>query len=282
MRQLGIYMSNLSWDHPRFDRPPVIETSFSIDFAKIERWQIPYFGLYWSTIRDRYPKLNVQSAIPSQIEDFDNYLSPSTPFTVDLDEHAPVRCWFYNENETQLVQIQRDRFIFNWKRGLSNEVYPHYENMRPTVRSEWQGLREFVLQHQLGTLQARQCEVNYINHIEKGVGWDDYSQIDQVFPGWFTHTKSSTDFFPEVIDISLRYVVPHIKARLYVRAQSAIRNVDHKEVIQLSLTMRGKPESPDTDVIFNWFDDAQEYVAQTFLKLTSESVHALWGKRENK
>ena len=61
-------MSDSPWVHPRFDRPPVVETAFSIEFTPLERWLVPHFGLYWENDPDTLSQLNVHGAIPSQIE----------------------------------------------------------------------------------------------------------------------------------------------------------------------------------------------------------------------
>src|SRR5438270_926510 len=104
-------MADHAWVHPRFDRPPIIETAFSIEFTPLARWQIPFFGLYWATIRDRYPKLNVHSPLHSQIEDLDGVPAPKN-LMLDFRTEPEARCWFYNETETQLIQVQKNRFIF--------------------------------------------------------------------------------------------------------------------------------------------------------------------------
>jgi hypothetical protein len=128
-----IVMAVSNWVHPTFENPPVIETAFSFEFAPLERWKVPHFGLYWETIRDRYPKLDVRSALPSQIEDLDEPPIPPKPVSFGIIDISPVRRWFYNETETQLIQTQNNRFIFNWKRGVAEEPYPHYRNIRPVI-----------------------------------------------------------------------------------------------------------------------------------------------------
>jgi len=271
-------MAGSTWVHPRFERPPVIETAFSFEFSPLPGWKIPFFGLYWNEIQGRYPKLDVHSAIPSQIEEFDEQPFPKS-IRLGITTTPPVRCWFYNDPETQLIQVQSDRFIFNWKRGLSEEPYPHYENIRPIMVDEWDRFVDFVSKHHLGSIHIQQCEVTYINHIEKGVGWKDYSELGKVFPSWAGRSNTGHLPIPEDIEIGVRYLMPERRGRLNVRAQPAIRNADLKEIIQLTLTARGRPLSSESTEIFDWLDFAQEFTARSFLDFTSEGMHALWGMR---
>ena len=83
-----------------------------------------------------------------------------------LPGRLPSRLWFYNEAETELVQVQPDRFIFNWKRGLVAAAYPHYEKIRPSFEAQSAHFREFVTSNGLGEIEIKQCEITYINHIE--------------------------------------------------------------------------------------------------------------------
>lgn len=271
-------MGDSKWPHPRFDSPPVIETAFSFQFSPLPDWKIPHFGLYWETIRDRYPKLDVHSAIPSQIEEMEEPPAPKS-LRVGFTSTPPVRCWFYNDPESLLIQVQNDRFVFNWKRGLSGEPYPHYDAIRPVIVDEWDRFVSFVNENRLGSVHIQKCEVTYINHIEKGVGWKDYGQLGDVLPVWAGRINADHLPAPEDVEINVRYLIPDRRGRLYVHAQPAIRNADMKEIIQLTLTARGRPQTSERAGILDWLDFGQEFVARSFLAFTSERMHALWGLR---
>jgi uncharacterized protein (TIGR04255 family) len=268
--------------HPRFDKPPVIETVFSIEFAPLSEWTIPYFGLYWSTIRDRYPKHNVQPLVISQIENLSERVAPQKPVEITISEGpaALVRCWFFNEPETELVQIQRDRFIFNWKKGLVDQPYPHYDVIRPALIREWNHFEDFVDRNKLGKKEIRQCEVIYINHIDLGVGWKSYGELNSVLAPWSGATSGCLLENPEDIEIGARYRLPEGRGRMHIKAQPAIRNIDHKEIIQLTLTARGRPASSGPSSALDWFDFVQPLVAQSFADFTTPKMHAIWGRRD--
>src|SRR5208283_3616134 len=107
-------MNRTPQTHSRFEHPPVIETVFDIHFQPLQGWEIPFFGLYWATIRDRYPKFKVVPPLDSRIEDPSKGLQPSGVFVNFRAGLSLARCWFFNETETQLSQVQGDRFILNW------------------------------------------------------------------------------------------------------------------------------------------------------------------------
>ena len=250
-------MPETNWVHPEFDNPPVVETVFDIEFVPLAGWQIPHFGIYWQTIRDRYPKLSVQAALASQTEPFGQRRSFQPSITFDVLSHPPVRCWFFNESETQLVQIQNNRFIFNWKRGLNHKPYPRYANIRPVIADEWQRFQAFVAAQELGLIQIRQCEVSYHNHLEKGFGWNSYEDLSEVFPIWAGSTREGFLHDPEDVEFGIRYLMPEEMGRLHIRVQPAIRNDDLKEIIQLTLAAHGRPKVEEPAQLFDWIDSAR-------------------------
>ena len=119
-------MVDQSRTHPHFANPPVQETAFGIEFAPLQKWQVPFVGLFWQRVRNRYPAFRVLPSLPSVVEDLSGrpQASPGLSFNV-VAEVPPVRCWFLTEDETRLIQVQQDRFIFNWKRGRVDAPYPH-------------------------------------------------------------------------------------------------------------------------------------------------------------
>lgn len=273
---------NRSRSHPRFERPPVVETVFSIEFAPLPRWEVPFFGLYWSTIRERFPRCSTQPPLLSQVENLSDEPPPHQPLAFMFSPTSPtVRCWFFNEPETELIQVQKDRFIYNWKRGTIHQDYPHYERIRPLLSREWNHFAEFLTNNELGQTEIRQCEVTYVNHIEMGIGWRDYGELNSVIAPWSGVKRESLLRSPEDVEISARYRLPDGRGRLYIRAQPAIRATDRKEILQLTLTARGRPISSESGRVFDWFDVTQPSVVQSFVDFTSDEMHSLWGRTED-
>ena len=49
------------------------------------------------------------------------------------------RSWLVNQEGTNLLQVQEDRFLFNWKRTEAQPDYPSYENVISAFRTHWAG-----------------------------------------------------------------------------------------------------------------------------------------------
>lgn len=261
-------MSNTNRTFPDFDDPPVVETVLGVEFAPLEKWGIPHFGLFWHEIKAEYSHFEIQPP-----------LGPVTDFEIDWLK-MPVRCWFYDESQTKLLQIQNSRFLYNWRKYFSKTEYPRYENTRTIFESQWIKFCSFLTSNQIAAPNVQRCEITYVNHIEKGYGWETIADLPNIFP--LLTNISSTDFLPapDVLAMNISYSMPENQGRLNIQVLPGIRQEDGKEILQFQLTAVGNPNSSELREILNWFDFAREYLIKSFVDFTSVKMHEIWKKKE--
>ena len=260
-----------------FENPPVVETVMGLQFAPLPGWNIVHFGLLWNLIRDEYPRFQVQPPIGSEIElKFDVSAANAPVPSVEM-SGWPVRCWFFDRSETRLIQIQSNCFIHNWRKTTATKNYEHYEVIKPIFSCEWNRFVDFLKRNEIAAPEVWQCEVTYVNHLERGVGWDSFSDLPSVLPSW--SGQASGDFLPkpEVVFLNVGYPMPNNSGRLQIVAQPAIRQSDGKEVLQLTLTARGQPKSSAHEDLLKWLDLGHEWVVRGFKDFTSRKMHGVWG-----
>jgi uncharacterized protein (TIGR04255 family) len=268
---------------PEFDAPPVTEVALSVEFLPLANWRSPHAGRYWSRISAEYPKTEELPPLPSQIEKFGEELQQaqvSGPRLQFMDPNA-TRFWFIGDPGTRLIQVQRDRFVINWRKVTADEAYPRYEKeIRPRFEREWSQFKEFVYESRLGTIDVQQCEVTYVNFIPRGDGWETFTQAFALFSYW--SGRGSEGFLPEPesLNLSGSFVMPNESGRLHFSAQRAIRQADERDGLQAQLSARGRPaSSADADVLA-WMDLGREWIVRGFTDLTSREAHKLWGRRQ--
>lgn len=264
---------------PDFTDPPVIETVLGVQFAPLELFSIPHLGLYWAKIRSVYPTCEVQPPLDPAFEEFEIQPRGDPGIGIKFDPVPSPRCWFIDETSTRLIQVQRDRFIQNWRKVTGDEVYPRYETLRPSFEREWQRFCDFLNQENMGMPEVNQCEVTYVNHIELGKGWHSFGELRRVIASW--SGASSGDFLPEpeMVRLNTTYQMPDKKGRLRIIMQPIIRRRDAKEVLQLNLTARGRPRSFRSDDILDWMDMGREWIVRGFTDFTTEEMHRIWGRK---
>lgn len=263
---------------PEFGAPPVVETVLGVEFAPLGPWGIPHFGLFWHGIRGEFDRFEVQPHLSSQIEQFGDERGQPPPMFIDL-LPPQVRCWFISRDDKTLIQVQNSRFMLNWRKGDGQTAYPRYEQtVRPRFVSAWQSFSTFVKDHELGDIAVAQCEVTYVNHLEIGVGWKDATDIGEVFPMWAGKTLGEFLPPPERVHFGANYLLPGSLGRLRVTMQPAFRSSDGSEILQLTLTARGRPQSSSQSDVINWLDLGREWVVRGFADITSPKMHSIWNR----
>jgi len=262
---------------PKYAAPPVVETVLGVEFAQLEKWGIPYFGVLWGRIKDQFPKFEVKFPLASQIEDFGKPKLPTQTPAVQFMTEPDVRCWFIGGDDRTLIQVQRNRFTHNWRKTGPADAYPHYDgSVRPAFQRAWRVFLDFVNEYQLGDVSVLQCEVTYINHLDVGQVLNSACGLQEVFPCWSGKTSGSFLPAPENVGFDVTYQMPNHEGRLRVSMKPAIRNQDGQEILQLTLTARGKPKGSDADSVLAWLDKGREWVVRGFTDFTSEKMHRLW------
>ncbi len=254
---------------PDFENPPAVETLMGVHFAPIEKWRGPYFGLFWSRIKKDYPRVELQPPI----------VAAPTPELIVSGMELPLRCWFFNQDETRLIQLQNNLFLHNWRKVGPSGKYLHYDDLRPLFEKEWQGFRNFLEDEALGAPGVQFCEVTYVNHIDRGSGWETFAELSELFPNWSPKTSENYLPSPELVAINASYALKGIEGRLQIIAQPAVRQTDAKETIQLTVTVRCKPSSSSNEEIYRCLDEARKWVVLGFTDFTSPRMHRIWGRK---
>lgn len=265
---------------PDFERPPVTEVAFSIEFSALEKWNSSHGALYWSTVQSDYPLLEAHPPLFPTVESFDNDSSKfqAVPQFQYMKSDS-ARTWLVGNPDTWLVQVQRDRFVLNWRKREGGGVYPRYEAvMRPRLQKEWARFKSFVAAHSLGEISAKLCEVTYVNDIRRGDGWEQVSDAVSLLSAFAE--KSENAYLPELetLNVSGSYRFTNPPGRLHFSTQHLLRQSDGCEVMQLQLISRGVPVTSEDNDVFSSIDVGRERVVCGFADLTSKRAHELWGK----
>lgn len=273
-----------TFDGPRpdFGNPPVTEVVLSLQFEPLADYTILHHGLLWDRFREQYPVTAFKPPLPPVIESFGTTGQNHT-FTFKIGENPEVpRCWFENKKGTELIQIQPDRFIFNWKSGESHAPYPRYEKVRRKFRRHFKIFETVLRKNGVGKVVPNQCEVTYVNDIESGEGC---GQLNRVFSNW--SGRFSDRFLKKPEDAQFRFsqVIYSVErepiGRLHIATETLNRTGDNAQpVFKMVVTARGAPPEPNNSAVIKYFDMAREYVVRGFASATTPAMHKIWERND--
>ncbi len=270
---------------PDFDNPPLTEVALSVQFEPLEQLRTPQIGLLWAEFRSRFPVTEEHAPLDPVVERFGVPRTAGPEVRLQMLESPPLpRVWFVNPTGTELVQVQKDRFIHNWRKSDKDDKYPRYEPIRDTFRSELETFRAILTREQFGDLSINQCEVTYVNHIVAGDGWKAHGELGNVLTVFSAAYSDSNLAEPEDVRLGMRYVLRNEQneplGRLHVSVQSVFRRSDSQPMIALALTARVRPASDQLDDSIRCLDFGRDAIVRAFASITTPEMHKIWGRKD--
>jgi uncharacterized protein (TIGR04255 family) len=256
---------------PKYESPPVVEVVCGVLFAPIPAFTLPYLGRFWSHLPSDFTETAEVDPLAPAIELLGDQ---HTPLTLDVSVLRVPRVWFINQTGDQVVQIQRDRFLCNWRRVAPEHAYPSFDWVKERFHERLSVFQDFVRTSFAAVPAIRQYELNYINHIP-AEAWGAMSAIGHVLPdiAWRSHERFLPS--PERLEAQFSFLLPGGAGRLHARIQNALRQVDRAPVLVLEMTARGFLEDRES-----WFALAHEWIVRGFADLTgSEVQEGLWRRK---
>jgi uncharacterized protein (TIGR04255 family) len=262
---------------PEFEKPPIVEVALGVQFSPLSALRTVHLGLLWSMFRKDFPRTEDQPPLARAIERFDK---PDLPlFRI---EPAPLtpRSWFLSKDGSELVQVQQDRFVHNWRKMGSNTAYPRYRNLREKFAENLRTFESFAKAEQLGEFKPDQCELTYVDHIESGEVWKDFTQVDAVIRSWQPPKTDVKELVHENVTLEINHLIlgkdGKPRGRLHIRVAPVYRMSDHAPILSLEFLARGAPLAPGINGILGFLDLAHDCTLGVFTTMTTTAIQKSW------
>lgn len=278
-------MNDRSESLPSFSDPPVVEVLLGVQFERLQGFQSIHTGPLWDTFRADFPLVQEHPQLAPTYETFGTKpigAGTTLQFSLQSPSITP-RLWFLNEEHTELVQFQPDRFIHNWRKIQIGDSYPRYEAIRARYDEELNALQRFLSDHQLGELRPNQCEVTYVNHIVSDEISDIGAKPHSVFR--FIRNEFASLVFDGIENTSfeVRFVLStegdRPIGRLYATAQPGLSR-EGKPMIALTMSAKGAPTEASLEAALRFVDFGRDKIVRGFTDLTTDAMHEHWGRTQ--
>lgn len=258
-----------------YETPPVIEVVCGVVFQPIQEFSAAWFGLLWSRFGEKFTGTQDRPALPMPM--------PMPPGQVRIDLTPGVelpRVWFTTEDSTRLVQVQKNRFHFNWQKSEVGEEYPGFIAIHEEFKRHLGAFEEFLSEQGVAKPQFTQFELTYVNRIPVDGVWSGFQQVGRVLTdlSW----RDQEDRFlppPEQMAWEAGFPMPGGAGVLSVRARSVRRRDTGEPALALDLTASGPSSGEDID---HWFDIGHQWIVRGFTDLTGPEMHKrTWKRRDD-
>lgn len=235
-------------------------------------------NVFWPRIREQHPNLVPQPPLPPIREDFGP--APAVTFQL-MGPGVGSRFWFVTQDQAEVVQVQKDRFAFNWRKepvpGGTVGEYPRYAYLRERFASLLNEFQEAVFERGL-TPRVAWCEIAYIN------------QIPATFDGNHRRLASILRLVnevplpglpePEDTAVAERHLLVRDGqpfGRFHINANTAFKIPSNEPIYVLNLTARGTASGAPDQGVLGFMDYGRNLIVHGFRDMTTDQMHAEWG-----
>lgn len=285
-------MTNKLQPLPAYEDPPVSEVAISVQFEPLKGFNTVHGGLLWSRFRDRFPRVEQHAPLERTVERTGVRASQQLGLSFLSGPEMTPRLWMLNQDSTELIQIQTDRFIRNWRRtGAGKKQYPRYEShLRPEFLRDFDEFQAFIESEGMGKTIFDQCEITYVNQIRANSVWHGPAEIEKAFVGWSAEYRSRMSHALEGVGIRARHTLQDERGeflgRLFVELDTGVTlnpagvEGDGQQVLLLKLIARGRPLGSDLEGVMRFMDLGHREIVLAFDRLTTDQMHSIWRKTQ--
>ena len=267
---------------PKFTNPPLVERAITVVFEKLDHFSLGDFGRLWSSALDGFPVSETAAPVAPDIERYDGF--KVTPQTIQLVEaNVLPRAYFRNPEAGELVQVQPDRFTFNWLKTGPDHSYPHSEATLERFSALFRAFELFVKDREIGKINIVQCELTNVNAIPVSDVGETFADVATVLrmPDWTTGTDS---ICLEGQIISSRHLMLGEDGKPFGRihsiGQPALRITDDEPTYRLDIMARGAPLGEGLAGARAFFEEAVSGINSVFLAITTQAGRRFWGESD--
>ena len=263
-----------------FAKPPVDEVVLSVLFKPLNGFLAPHLGALWQEFKkDQFARIVERPLVNPTIEIFPNQ-GEETEFEISNVPPFP-RTWFIHEGESKILQVQRDRFTFNWRRTDSDQKYPGFSAIFESFEGFYNRFGEIMKNLELGSVTPLQYELSYIDQLMHGDGWNVLNDIGKVY-NMFVDSQHANSFWKgaELMIFQTSFSVPDLRGRLHLAISNRVKMPDQRQTLQTDFTVRGFPENAAYPMEM-WFKEARDEIREKFISMFTEDIQTqIWERRQ--
>ena len=194
---------------------------------------------------------------------------------------APApRLWLTNHAGDEVVQVQHDRLVVNWRRKGSGE-YPRFHAVLKMLGEAWQRLGAVCDEFGYPVPVPELCEIQYINRLGIDEGIHTSEDMASMIIPW--NGIADNEFLPESYlgGFNLHCHFPQDREGwLDIDGWTTASDADEgSEIMMLNLTSRGYAQENDFESALAFFNVAHVWIVRGFAAVTSPYAHEIWGRK---
>lgn len=275
---------------PKFSKPPVTEVVFAVQFAPLTNLRATHFGTIYRKLGRRFPEVREMPPLDRINEIFGKGAWQTEGIKLAIGSPpAMPRMWFLNDDGSQLLQIQRDRFAHNWRRVTEKQKYPSFDKIFTQFGRDLRTFSALIGRESIGKLKPDMVEVIYVNSIDTQSLPSPHDSMSKLFAPWsdrYSDSFLTHDTHVQNLEhgsFSNQHIIfgegDTPIGRLYIAAQPTTDKTSKSKAVLLKLTARIILDKPTIKAALEGVSFGHEVIVQAFASVTTKGMHKVWGRK---
>ena len=269
---------------PEYAQPPVVEVALAVEFEQPVKFRSLNLGRLADAWSDGWPLVEERPTLPSMKSDDDDDVLDNLQNALFGLAEPPPRLWMQNHDGDQVVQLQHDRLVVNWRKSGSGDEYPRYITVRAQLQDAWQRLVAVCAELDLDEPAPSICEIQYVNHIASAYGWTSPKDTELLMVPWRGLGDSAFFAVNHLSQFSVHCHFPEdregwLTIDCWTSHSSPDDPDDYSPLMSLKLTARGEAESADFASALEFLDVAHRWIVEGFTEITTSEAHKTWQRQ---
>ena len=254
-----------------FENSPISEVVVSTYFnPPLSNLRSEHIGLFWKKLKSEFPVVNQQLPAGAQPDPTANELFPMP------------RYWFIGTDDIDLIQVQKNAFIFNWRRR--NNEYPRFHgHIKPAFDRYYNLFDEFIrTEVMIPRLSIDLCELTYVNTIEKCDFWAGPQDTNKVISSFISLDPGISN--SSLLGFSCNYsyeITTDLQLNLNIR-NGFVAHRQNMPVLVFEIKANTRFEQVLKSEVDEWFERAHDAIIECFVSITSRDIQEqFWNRVED-
>jgi len=249
-----------------FNNPPINEVVIATYFKPPFDLRSEHIGLFWKQIKSEFPTVRQQPPVGTEIP-------------VGGDVFPMPRYWFTADDGISLIQIQKNAFMFNWRR--QEDAYPRYHKIKPRFDRYYALFSEFIRAEVPSSEQAiDMCELTYVNAIQECDFWAGPQDTNKILPSFCLLQPVVEGWDSVGFNCNFGFYTPE-RIHLQVAVRSGTTShANSTPILVFEIKATEQVGSIPKSAADRWFDRAHTAIMDCFLEITSERIQFEQWQRE--
>jgi len=271
---------NVTPIRPKFSNPPLIERAIGVAFDPLPSFSIGDYGLFWSELIGEFPLSEAMEPVSVEVEQFSEFRPAQASFQIVPASVLP-RAGFRNPATGELIQVQPNRFGFNWIKTGVDHQYPHSEATFERFFHLLERFAGFVERRGYGPLSFVQCELTNVNVIPVADVGESFVDIATVIR-MPRMEISCAELRLENQLIGAKHAIlddgGNPIGRVHSLGQPTLRVEGDEQVYRLDIVARGAPIGAGVDGLKRFYEFAVTALNGVFLGSVTQAGRKFWGE----